>query len=67
MTLREIANLMRALGAREALNLDGGGSTTMVISNPKTNALEVVNRPSDATGERTVGNALAIVNSCVKK
>jgi exopolysaccharide biosynthesis protein len=67
MTLRELANLMRALGAREALNLDGGGSTTMVISNPRTNVLEIVNRPSDAAGERTVGNALAIVNSCARK
>ncbi len=64
MTLRELANLMRALGARDALNLDGGGSTTMLIENPSTRQLEIVNRPSDPQGERTVGNALAVVRDC---
>lgn len=66
MTLRELANLMLALGARDALNLDGGGSTTMVVENPEAKALEIVNRPSDAAGERAVGNALAIVRTCAK-
>ena len=62
MTLRETASLMLALGARDAINLDGGGSTTMVADSAGT--LRVVNRPSDPTGERAVGNALAIVSSC---
>ncbi|HEX7937646.1 MAG TPA: phosphodiester glycosidase family protein, partial [Gemmatimonadaceae bacterium] len=61
MTLRELAHLMLNLGARDALNLDGGGSTTMVVGNRKTRSLQVVNRPSDATGERAVGDALAVV------
>lgn len=65
MTLRELANLMRALGAPAALNLDGGGSTAMVVAEPEQGgAMQVVNRPSDATGERAVGNALAIVRTC---
>jgi hypothetical protein len=64
MTLRELANVMLALGARDALNLDGGGSTTMVVENPATKGLEIVNRPSDPTGVRTVGDALAIVRGC---
>jgi exopolysaccharide biosynthesis protein len=59
MTLRELADLMRALGARDAINLDGGGSTTMVADSA--GVLRIVNRPSDAAGERPVGNALAIV------
>ena len=67
MTLRELAGLMMSLGARDALNLDGGGSTTMAVTNPETGALEVVNRPSDATGERTVGDALGIINRCTKR
>ena len=46
MTLPEAARLMRSLGARDALNLDGGGSTTMTVRG------EVVNRPSDRGGER---------------
>lgn len=65
MTLRELATLMRALGAREALNLDGGGSTALVFADPDSaRALRVANRPSDPTGERAVGNALAVVRSC---
>jgi hypothetical protein len=48
MTLREAARLMRSLGARDALNLDGGGSSTMTVRG------EVVNRPSDRVGERPV-------------
>ncbi len=65
MTLRELASLMLALGARDAINLDGGGSTAMVVKSPSTRELTVVNKPSDATGERAVGNALAIVQRCV--
>src|SRR5664280_2175606 len=45
MTLREFANLFTALGADSALNLDGGGSTTM------THGSTVINRPSDAAVE----------------
>ena len=52
MTLPEAARLMRSLGAREALNLDGGGSSTMTVRG------EVVNRPSDRTGERPVSNGV---------
>jgi large repetitive protein len=53
MTLRETANLMRELGTVDALNLDGGGSTTLVT------AAGIVNRPSDAD-ERPVANALVV-------
>lgn len=62
MTLRETAELMRALGAVDAINLDGGGSTTMVVANGA-GVPSVVNRPSDVR-ERPVGNALAIVRGC---
>ncbi|MEJ5261569.1 MAG: phosphodiester glycosidase family protein [Ignavibacterium sp.] len=55
MTLLEFANLMIAEGIHYGLNLDGGGSTTMVING------KVVNNPSDATGERLVGNSLLII------
>jgi exopolysaccharide biosynthesis protein len=46
---------MKELGAWDALNFDGGGSTTLVIGD------KVVNVPSDQTGERAVGSALFIV------
>lgn len=55
MTLVEMANVMKKLGAWQAMNFDGGGSTTMVIDGV------VVNTPSDPTGEREVGNALLLV------
>ncbi len=55
MTLYELADYMQKLGCYQALNLDGGGSTTMVIRG------RVVNRPSDATGERPVANAILVV------
>jgi hypothetical protein len=55
MTLVELADVMRELGAWQAMNFDGGGSTTMVVEG------RVVNRPSDKEGEREVGNAVMIV------
>jgi hypothetical protein len=55
MTLPELTWLFRRLGATHALNLDGGGSTAMVVRGA------VVNRPSDTEGERPVGNALSLV------
>jgi hypothetical protein len=55
VTLVDLARIMRQLGAWQAMNFDGGGSTTMVIDGA------VVNVPSDKTGEREVGNALLVV------
>jgi exopolysaccharide biosynthesis protein len=54
MSLEMLAELLLEFGAVEAMNLDGGGSTTMVIHN------KVVNRPSDQTGERPVSDAILI-------
>jgi hypothetical protein len=65
MTLRELAEVMRDLGARDAINLDGGGSTTLVYADPAASTtLRIANRPSDPAGERPVGDALAIVAAC---
>jgi len=55
MTLPELASLLESLGAAEAVNLDGGGSSVMVLEGL------AVSHPSDATGERPVVNALGIV------
>ena len=54
MTLEELAELMIELGAVDAMNLDGGGSTTMVIRD------RVLNIPSDGT-ERPVSNAIVVI------
>ncbi|MGE5429674.1 MAG: phosphodiester glycosidase family protein [Syntrophomonadaceae bacterium] len=56
-TLKAFADLMISEGIYEGLNLDGGGSTTMVING------KVVNRPSDKEGERPVGNSLLLFRS----
>ena len=55
MTLLEFADLMIDEGIYQGLNLDGGGSTTMVINN------NIVNSPSDKTGERKVGNCIMLI------
>jgi hypothetical protein len=52
MSLRETAALMRDLGASEAMNLDGGGSTTLVVGG------RVVNR--DESRQRPVPSMLVV-------
>lgn len=54
LSIAESAAVAQALGMHEAINLDGGGSTTMVVDN------QVINDPSDAAGERPVGDAILI-------
>jgi hypothetical protein len=54
MSLRELSDLFAQLGATNAINLDGGGSSALVVNG------RVVNRPSDAQGERAVSNALVL-------
>ena len=51
----EEARVMRSLGAESAVNLDGGGSTTVTIGD------DLVNRPSDEEGERPIGDALLLL------
>jgi exopolysaccharide biosynthesis protein len=55
-TIEELREVMLALGARDALNLDGGGSSTLVING------KVVNTPSDPMGERPVSDAVIVVS-----
>lgn len=62
MTLAELTELLLALGATQALNLDGGGSTTLVVRPPGEAELVVANRPSDGY-ERVVANALFVVST----
>ena len=54
MTLQELADLMASLGAQNAINLDGGGSSAMWVNGIR------VNRPSDGF-ERGVGSALVVL------
>jgi uncharacterized protein YigE (DUF2233 family) len=55
MSLEELARVMSSLGCVDALNLDGGGSSTIYYQG------KVVNSPSDATKDRPVSDAIAIL------
>ena len=55
LTLTEEAKLMRSLGAVDAMNLDGGGSTSFVVNGT------TINRTSDAAGPRAVGDSIEVV------
>jgi exopolysaccharide biosynthesis protein len=54
MNLNELAAFLLELGATDAMNLDGGGSTTMFLDG------KIVNKPSDKEGERSVGDAILV-------
>lgn len=63
MQVGEVADVLRRdYGVWEALNLDGGGSTTMVLEDPVTHAPRLVNASSDAdpVSGRAVGSSLAV-------
>ena len=55
MSFSEMQVLLARLDVVDALNLDGGGSTTMVVGQT------VVNRPSDLTGPRAVSDAIVVM------
>ncbi|MBP63056.1 MAG: hypothetical protein CMJ62_16170, partial [Planctomycetaceae bacterium] len=57
----ELADLMDRLGCTNALNMDGGGSSTMWLDGT------LVNSPSGRMGQRPVGNALMILGRLVDR
>ena len=63
MSLPELTDLMLSLHCREAVNLDGGGSTTMWISGKPFDGVVNIpcdNKKFDHTGERAVSNILIV-------
>ncbi|GII64255.1 hypothetical protein Skr01_43400 [Sphaerisporangium krabiense] len=58
-TLREMADRLVALGAHSGVEIDGGGSATMVTRKPGADRLRVDNEPNDGE-ERVVSNGLAV-------
>lgn len=62
MSYDELAAEMIRLGCRDALNLDGGGSSVMAIREPDTKKFHILNVPTDGR-ERAVANALGVVVS----
>ena len=64
LSIPELAKVMRWLGCSDAVNLDGGGSSTMFVKDKGHDG--IVNHPSDngrfdAKGQRPVANAIVVV------
>ena len=68
VTLDELGTLMQSLGAHHALNLDGGGSTALVVKDPASGVFAIANQLSDASIgipnlkiERPIADVIGIV------
>lgn len=59
ITVPEMAQMMLEMGAYNAINIDGGGSSTLLAREPGTDDLALENSPSDGS-QRPVANGLAI-------
>jgi len=59
MNYDELAAEMIRLGCKDALNLDGGGSSVMAVRDPAKGEFKILNQPTDGR-ERAVANVLGI-------
>jgi hypothetical protein len=59
LDLPELAVFMRGLGVRDAVDLDDGGSTTIVSRPPRRSNFTLLNRPADGS-ERRVANGIGL-------
>ncbi|MFC0214005.1 phosphodiester glycosidase family protein [Paenibacillus chartarius] len=57
----ELGDIMKSMGVINAINLDGGGSSTFIARLPGEASFKLLNTPSDG-GERQTGNSLLLVN-----
>lgn len=60
ISMQNLADLFLTIGATDAINMDGGGSTTYILKNNE-GKYETINRPSD-NAERFVANAWTILS-----
>jgi Phosphodiester glycosidase len=61
MTVGEVADrLVRDYGAWQAINLDGGGSTSMALADPDTGQVSLINTSSDNPAGRAVASSLVV-------
>ena len=60
MDYEQLSYLMLYFGAETAINVDGGGSSTMLFYNPETDYYDTMNRPSDnPLSLRSVANGMS--------
>ena len=62
LTYPEMGSIMKALGCSWAVNLDGGGSTQMLIRHPIADIFQIRNRPSDGQERPVVNTWMVTVN-----
>jgi exopolysaccharide biosynthesis protein len=61
MRVTEVADLLvKDYGVWDALNLDGGGSTSLAMVDPLTREPRLMNTTAGTAGERAVGSSLAV-------
>jgi exopolysaccharide biosynthesis protein len=61
MRVTEVADLLvKDYGVWSALNLDGGGSTSLAMEDPLTREPRLMNTTAGTAGERAVGSSLAV-------
>lgn len=60
VTTLELARIMGELGCHDALNLDGGGSSIMLIKN-RDGVLETINRPSHRIGNQSIPRPVPVM------
>lgn len=65
VTQKELAEILVELGAYNGINLDGGGSTEMVVKSLGDNNVSIANNPSGGF-ERKIMNGLAVLNKSPK-
>lgn len=65
VTQYELGEILLELGAYDGINLDGGGSSEMIVRNPGENNLTIANNPSGGF-ERKLLNGLAVLNDSPK-
>jgi hypothetical protein len=62
LTVAELAAALRKLGATDGFNLDGGGSSTLVVRQPGNSRVSVLNHPSGGA-ERAVANGIGVFST----
>ena len=62
-TLSQVAQRLIELGCVAAVGLDGGGSTTLTVTQPDDTAVSTVNRPSDGSERKVTNHLFLVANS----
>lgn len=63
--IEELGLIMKYIGATEAINMDGGGSTTAAYYNGTTSTVDILNTPSNTSGVAYQGKILRSIFSTV--